>query len=214
MEETKELMFLIPVAKGLARTLGRDFEIVIHDVRKENTIIAIENGQISGRRVGDTAPKLLRDMLDSIKENEEMILNYVTKTATGKPLKSSTILIRNELAEIIGAFCINIDLTKIRIAQNFLNDLSVFEEEKSLREKFPEDVQDFLEIVIRNSLEIVDKPVHLLSKGERLKIVKYLDDNNAFSIKETINTLARELNVSRYTIYNYLDEVRAGEAWQ
>ncbi|MCG8513918.1 MAG: helix-turn-helix transcriptional regulator [Halanaerobiales bacterium] len=213
MEEEKELRFLIPIAKGLAQTLGRDFEIVIHDLSKEDSIIAIENRQLSGRKVGDTAPQLLRDMLNSIKENEEMILNYVTKTASGKPLKSSTILLRNERAEIIGAFCLNIDLTKISIAQNFLKDLAGLEEERALRRKFPEDVQDFLEIVIKNSLELVDKPAHLLSKEERLKIVKYLDDNNAFSIKETVNTLARELNVSRYTIYNYLEEVRAAETW-
>ncbi|MFW5787940.1 MAG: helix-turn-helix transcriptional regulator [Halanaerobiales bacterium] len=205
----KELKSFIPVVKGLGKTLGKHFEIVLHDMTREASIVAIENSHISDRKVGDKAPELLKNMLNSIKEDEDMVLNYVIKTEEGRPLKSSTILIRDDDNQIIGAFCINIDLTNIKIAQKFLNELSDIEEEKSLRDKFPEDVEDFLEIVIQNSLEEVDKPVHLLTKEDKLKIVEYLDENNAFSIKDTINTLAQELNVSRYTIYNYLDEVRA-----
>jgi len=198
-----------PIVKAMGKTLGKHFEIVLHDLRKKASIIAIENSHISDRKVGDKAPKLLKNMLSSIKKDEDMILNYVIKTDEGRPLKSTTVLIRNEKDEIIGAFCINIDLTNIKIAQQFLNELGSIEKEESIRDKFPEDVEDFLDIVIQNSLEQVDKPVHLLTKKDKLKIVEYLDDNNAFSIKDTINTLANELNVSRYTIYNYLDEVRA-----
>lgn len=198
-----------PIVKALGKTLGKHFEIVLHDMTREASIVAIENSHISGREIGDRAPELLKNMLSSIKEDEDMILNYVIKTDEGRPLKSSTVLIQNDDDEIIGAFCVNIDLTNIKIAQQFLSELSNIEEEESIRNKFPEDVEDFLDIVIQNSLEQVDKPVHLLTKEDKLKIVEYLDDNNAFNIKDTINTLANELNVSRYTIYNYLDEVRS-----
>ena len=200
---------LKPIVKAMGKTLGKHFEIVLHDISKEASIVAIENAHISGRNVGDRAPELLKNMLSSIKDEEDMILNYVIKTDEGRPLKSTTVLIRNNNNEIIGAFCINIDLTNIKIAQQFLDELSNIEKEESIRDKFPEDVEDFLDIVIQNSLEQVDKPVHLLTKEDKLKIVEYLDDNNAFNIKDTINTLANELNVSRYTIYNYLDEVRS-----
>lgn len=200
---------LKPIVTAMGRTLGKHFEIVLHDITQEPSIVAIENSHISGRVVGDRAPELLKNMLDSVKKDEDIILNYVIKTEEGRPLKSTTVLIRNEADEIIGAFCINIDLTNIKIAQKFLDELTNIEEEESIRDKFPEDVEDFLDMVIQNSLEQVDKPVHLLTKDDKLKIVEYLDENNAFNIKDTINTLANELNVSRYTIYNYLDEVRA-----
>ena len=187
-----------PIVKALGKTLGKHFEIVLHDMTREASIVAIENSHISGREIGDRAPELLKNMLSSIKEDENMILNYVIKTDEGRPLKSSTVLIQNDDDEIIGAFCVNIDLTNIKIAQQFLSELSNIEEEESIRNKFPEDVEDFLDIVIQNSLEQVDKPVHLLTKEDKLKIVEYLDDNNAFNIKDTINTLANELNVYRY----------------
>ena len=205
------LQSMIPVVEGLGQTLGKHFEIVLHDITKEASIVAIENSHISGREVGDKAPDLLKNMLNSIKDEEDKILNYVIKTDEGRPLKSSTILIHNNESDIIGAFCINIDLSNIKIAQKFFDELTSIEEEESLRDKFPEDVEDFLDIVIQNSLEEVDKPVHLLTKEDKLKIVEYLDENNAFNIKDTINTLAHELNVSRYTIYNYLDEVRSSK---
>ncbi|GAB6137901.1 helix-turn-helix transcriptional regulator [Halanaerobaculum tunisiense] len=208
----KELEYFIPLVRFLANTLGEYFELILYEINQEESeasIIAIENSHISNRKVGDKAPKLLQDISNSIKKDEDMILNYITKTNEGRPLKSSTYFIRNNQREIIGAFCINLDLTNIKVAQNFLGEISSIEEEDSLRDKFPEDVDQFLEIIIKNSLEEVGKPVPFLTRDDKLKIVKYLDDNNAFNIKDAINMLADELNVSRYTIYNYLDEVRA-----
>ncbi|AGB41026.1 hypothetical protein Halha_1066 [Halobacteroides halobius DSM 5150] len=210
----QKLEYFIPMVHFLANTLGEHFELIVYEIDQEEaeaSIIAIENSHISNRKVGDKAPKLLKDISNSIKKDEDMVLNYITKTNEGRPLKSSTYFIRNNEGEIIGAFCINLDLTNIKIAQNFLGEISSIEEEDSLRDKFPENVDRFLEIIIRNSLEEVDKPVPLLTKDDKLKIVEYLDDNNAFNIKDTINTLADELNVSRYTIYNYLDEVRTNK---
>ncbi|WP_082210491.1 helix-turn-helix domain-containing protein [Desulforamulus hydrothermalis] len=37
-----------------------------------------------------------------------------------------------------------------------------------------------------------------------------MDKNKVFSIKGAVDVVARELGVSRYTIYNYLDEINAG----
>ena len=35
-------------------------------------------------------------------------------------------------------------------------------------------------------------------------LVKYLRDNGGFSLKKGIQTVAKKMHVSRYTIYNYL----------
>lgn len=209
----KQLEYFIPLVQFLASTLGEYFELILYEINQEESeasIIVIENSHISNRNVGDKAPKLLQDISNSIKEDEDMILNYITKTDEGRPLKSSTYFIRDQEGKIIGSFCINLDLTNIKVARNFLEELSSIEKD-SLRDKFPEDVDQFLEIIIKNSLEEVGKPVPFLTRDDKLKIVKYLDDNNAFNIKDAINMLADELNVSRYTIYNYLDEVRANK---
>ena len=50
------LDFLKRLAKGIAKQFGNDCEIVIHDLsdnNAENSIVAIENGHVTGRRLGD-----------------------------------------------------------------------------------------------------------------------------------------------------------------
>ena len=51
-----EIGFCISLAKGIARQFGPNCEVVVHDLgteELENSIVAIENGHISGRRIGD-----------------------------------------------------------------------------------------------------------------------------------------------------------------
>ena len=47
-----------------------------------------------------------------------------------------------------------------------------------------------------------------LTKDEKVQIVNKLDRQGAFLIKGAIDYVAKVLCVSRYTIYNYLDEIR------
>ncbi len=203
----------IPVVKGLAKTFGKNFEIVLHDISKtESSIIAIENGHITNRTVGSPATDLLIKLVTKNKKmGQNMELNYITRTEDGKELKSSTFVIRDKNQNIIGAMCINIDLTNIQIAQNFLEEITRVEKKEEPLESFPQDAGNFLNLMINNSLEEVNKPVPQLSKDDRIKIVSYLDRNNIFNIKGAVEILAKKLNCSRYTIYNYLDEIRAEE---
>ncbi len=199
-----------PIVTGLARTFGQNFEIVLHDIsRAESSVIAIENGHITNRKVGSPSTDLLMDMAHKNQNNgQDMELNYITNTDDGKQLKSSTFLIRDEKDKVIGALCINIDLTNIKIAQHFLDEITHTERDEAL-ERFPQDAGNFLNLMINHSLEELNKPVPQLNKDDKLKIVSHLDQNNIFNIKGAVDILARKLGCSKYTIYNYLDEVRA-----
>ncbi len=201
----------IPIVKGLAKTFGKNFEIVLHDISKtESSIITIANGHITNRTIGSPATDLLMELIAKNKKmNQSMELNYITRTDDGKELKSSTFLIRDKNQNILGALCINIDLTNIKVTQNFLEEITRVEKKDEPVENFPQDAGNFLNLMIKNSLEKVNKPVPQLSKDDRIKIVSYLDQNNIFNIKGAVEILAKKLNCSRYTIYNYLDEIRA-----
>ncbi|WP_242945719.1 helix-turn-helix transcriptional regulator [Anaerobranca gottschalkii] len=201
------LKAVLPIVKGLGQTLTKHHEIVLHDISKaENSIIAIENGHVTGREVGSPATDYLMELVNSKNNTEDMHVNYVTKTKDGRTLKSSTMLIRDENGKIIGALCINFDMTYADIAKKFLEEITLIEKEES-KEKFPESTTEFLQTMIQNALSLVDKPVSLLTKEDKLQIVEYLNNNKIFTIKGSVDLLAKELNVSRYTIYNYLDEI-------
>ena len=55
---------LLPVVRGLAEMFGPDCEVVLHDVgRLPHSIVAIENGTVTGRTVGDVpTDRMLRNL--------------------------------------------------------------------------------------------------------------------------------------------------------
>lgn len=198
------LQAMIPIVKALGHTFAPDVEVVLHKVTEEGTsIIAIENGHVTGRQYGGPITNYFYKMKE---DNIDMKLNYLNSTKDGKPLKSSSIFIYDEKKQVIGVLCINIDLTSVQLVQKFLGNL--FRVEEIANEEFPKDAIGFLEIMIQDTLDKIEKPVNLLSKNDNLKIVRYLHNNNIFRIKGAVNFLANKLKVSRYTIYNYIDEIK------
>ena len=49
----------------------------------------------------------------------------------------------------------------------------------------------------------------IFKREDTLKIVNFIYDEDGFLIKGAIDQVANELRVSRYTIYNYLEELKA-----
>lgn len=52
----QQIDFLKRLARGVAAQFGDNCEVVVHDLKSsdpDSTIVAIENGQITGRKVGD-----------------------------------------------------------------------------------------------------------------------------------------------------------------
>lgn len=85
-----------PLVKFLAEVLGKNCEIVLHDLEDfENSVIAIENGQISGRKVGDSLTDLALNVLkDQEKLENGYLTNYTGKTFAGKNLNHLPILLK------------------------------------------------------------------------------------------------------------------------
>ena len=199
------LQLFVPIVKGIASTFGPEVEVTLHKVSEEgSTIFAIENGHITGRQCGGPTTNYFYKM----KENHiDMKLNYLNTTKDGKPLKSSSIFLYDEKRHLIGVLCINIDLTSAKLIQKSLDN--IFYTEGFANEEFPKDAIEFLEMMIQNTLDKINRPVNLLSKDDNLKIVKYLFENKIFKIKGAVDVLANKLKVSRYTIYNYIDQIKA-----
>ena len=60
--ESRKLELLKQMAAGIAAQFGSKCEVVIHEVspnRMDQSIVHIENGHVSGRRVGDGASNVV-----------------------------------------------------------------------------------------------------------------------------------------------------------
>lgn len=59
MPNASTLQFLLTLAKGIASQFGPNCEVVVHDLATndpERSIVAIENGHVTGRKVGTGPP--------------------------------------------------------------------------------------------------------------------------------------------------------------
>jgi len=208
----------IPAVKAIAKTFGPDCEVLIHDVNNlENSIIAIENGHVTGRKVGSPMTDLgLYFLKSDLFKDTEFIANYQTESKDGKKLKSTSIFIRDNKKKIVGFLCINYaldHLTEIRrkiddfCAINKDADKNIFNNEEK-EEIFTDNLDDLLERVFIKAREKVGKPIEKMQKDDKLEIVRYLQKKGVFLVKGNIDKIANKLNVSRYTVYNYLSEIK------
>jgi len=192
----------------VAQTFGNNCEVVLNDFSNmQNSIIEIANGHVTGRSVGSPLPE---HSLKRISEGRvEDVINYTGKSAEGRVLKSSTTFIKDDNGKVIGCFCINFDMTELVVAQKVLNDIMNVST-SAVKENAPKahTINDVLTDLVARTIEAVGKPVAYLTKEEKVQIVDKLDNQGAFLIKGAIDYVAKVLCVSRYTIYNYLDEIR------
>lgn len=213
MDMQKDLDFLVRLSKGIAQQFGSDCEVVLHDMQKgyEETIIHIENGHITRRKIGEGASELVLKTFREASDSQEDHLNYLTRTADGKTLKSSSIYIRNEQGKIIGILSINFNITELMMGEASLRALLHHtEEEKASVEVIPSNVQELLDALIDESCALIGKPVSIMNKDEKTRAIQYLDSKGAFLIKKSGDRVSEHFGISKYTLYNYLDSPRNG----
>jgi predicted transcriptional regulator YheO len=199
------------VVDGIAGTFGQRCEVILHDLRDvRHSIVKIANGHITGRKEGgsftDFGLKLLNP---EIKNN--LFLNYATTTATGRRLKSSTIMFRDSTGRPIATICINIDLTDIihfnSAIQEFFQILEQPQNEEKI-ETFENDVSQALNEMVQLALSKINRPSANMNRDDRLSIVEELEAQGFFLIKGSVKYLAEKLKVSKFSIYSYMEKAR------
>ena len=211
----EQLGFYKRLAHALALQFGSSCEVVVHDLESadpSHSIVAIENGHVTGRKLGDGPSHVVLEALHAGDAKLEDRLAYLTKTADGKILKSSTVFIRDERGRAVGIFAVNYDITILRAMGDTIAEV-VGTEPSAPREPEPivRSVADLLDDLIEQSVQLVGTPVALMSKEEKVRAIRYLNDTGAFLITKSGPKVCKYFGISKYTLYNYLDEARATE---
>lgn len=200
------LHFVSRLGQVLGQTLGKHCEIVVHDFSSpESSIIAIANGTLTGRKVGDTLDALGFQLLKSHPASD--LINYSAKTKEGKQLRSSSIFLRDEKGEIFGSLCINIDISALLQAQEWVQ-AALGTTTSAIDEHFEHTVDEVLGTMIQNAVSSTGKKMADLTREDKVAVVAYLEAKGAFLIRYSVERVAELLGMTKYTIYNYLDEIR------
>ena len=211
MNHDTEFDFAKRMAKGLAGQFGQNCEVVIHDLRGkdlEHSIIAIENGHVTGRSIGDGPSHIV---LESLKGDPKMLqdrISYLTRTSDGRVLKSTTLFIRDDEDRVIGILGINYDISMLVSLEGSLRDFTGQDRLTSEPEAISRNVADLLDELLERSVSLVGKPTAMMSKDDKIRAIRFLDDNGAFLITKSGPKVCQYFGISTYTLYSYLDEIR------
>ena len=216
MLKDSEIATLQKIAKGVAAQFGSQCEVVVHSLSEESlehSIVAIENGHVTGRKVGDGPSQVVLEQLGKeIDPNLQDHLCYLTKTPDGKLLKSSSIYIRGDDGKVGAIFCINFDISALSMVQNAVSDLiSPKDESQKEPERITLNVSDLLDELIRQSDLLIGKPVALMTKEDKVKAIRFLNQSGALLITKSGDRIAKHFGISKYTLYSYLDVKTGGE---
>ena len=175
--EKESQRLLESVMKLIAAQFGPDCEVVLHDWSKEyeSTIVAIENGHVSGRKVGDGGSNLGLEVMRGTTDGSNQ-LNYITQTQDGRMLRSSSLYLTDENGKKVGALCINLDVTDYIMMQHRLSGVTLFPcvrpgEQEVSREFFTNDVNELLDYLIKEGTEQIGKAPEEMTKEEKKQMM-------------------------------------------
>ena len=200
---------LCSLAHAIALHYGKSCEVAIHDLTVENaadsSIIYIENGEVTGRRVGDGASAVVLEELSQAEQNREDRIGYFTKTSDGKVLKSTTVYIRDEKGRATAIFSINHDITALSVAAASLTELTA-PATACEPERITPHVGELLDELLWKSTELIGKPVSLMNKDDKQRAIRYLNSKGALLITKSGDKIAKYFGISKFTLYSYLTD--------
>ncbi len=215
MDEKKVIFKILrQMADAVTKTIGRNCEVAVHDFTDLNKSLVYLAGDVTGRTIGAPITDLVIKALHRDGKKIKDRYNYKTTTKDGRSIKSSTIFIRNGAGDVLGAFCINIDTTELLNANQVIEEIVKTMDFGSddNRETFAATIGETIEALFEQAVSIVGKQPATMSTAEKIRLVEVMESKGAFQIKGAVDQVAILVGVSKYTIYNYLQKVRATQA--
>jgi len=193
--------------------LGSKSEIVLYDLENEygDTIAEVRNGHITGSRVGRRGNAFAGLELNAGSSKKGDRYNYITYTRDAKVLRTSTTFLRDEDGKPVAALCIHTDITQTVKFESYLREFNGHEAGEADSKNTLANVRQILEDFLQQGLQLVGKPAAAMTRGDKMKMLKYLDDCGVFLISKSGERVCEFLGISNFTLYNYLEQVRSKE---
>lgn len=208
------------VMEAFASVAGQNLEVVLHDLTQpEASVLKIINGHVSGRAPGSSlldGPEhdmgfmgLLDQQASSGSTEPTVFRDYRTVSLQGKTLRSSTVLFKDASGNASLSLCFNADHSAIDAAREAL--LHLLPPVHDLKEQADTSLEAKMDELIRACIPPTGQLRTGASKKEKVAIVRQMQEKGLFIVRGGVEKAAKVLGVTRYTIYNYLDEIKKSE---
>ena len=226
MEQERKRHYSL-LGEFLGNILGPDYEIALHELKDDsNQIIAIANGELTGRHLGSPlSNKMLEYLTSRLYETQDYVLRFESTSVTGKKMCSNSLFIRGANGELAGLLCINFDSSRYQALSKQVMDLcggaltpaepsgtSLIVDEndpsESPREQgFPTSIAGATASIVSSVVANYPVDVDRLNQDEKMEIMEILDRKGVFLLKGSVSFVAKELHSSEASIYRYLGKL-------
>jgi len=203
------LQHYVNMAEAIGKMMAPVLEVAVHDLRQpQSSIIAIFNGHLTGREVGDGATNLGLRRLKGEDLSDKMI-GYANESPDGTKMKSSSLAIRDDEGALIGALCLNLDISYFEQYGKFIERFISTHENEHI-----EDGEDFGATTPREDIKDAIDQVRIskgwmgqsLSNDQKRMIVEHLYRQGHFKKRGAVTIMAEQLGLTRPSIYNYKND--------
>lgn len=210
---SKELFdFYIPFVTFLGDVLGEETEVVLYDLEADE-VLSIRHGHHSGKKVGSQPTPFLQKLKQEFDPKTPYIANYKSKV-DNREFISSAYLIQNQ-GVLIGALCINRDITTVKTLQNDLEklltgyNLGLTEPKEEAAENSDDTITVFVKEKIQAAIDEIGVDSERMTISEKKRVVTILKRQGVTRMKGAVAEIADRLNISIPTVYRYMSEMSA-----
>lgn len=192
----------------LEHHFGSDLEIVLHDLTGDpsHSIVDIRNGQVTKRKIGDMEERHGIQVKPGIRLEDGSIYGEIVYTKDARILRSSTFKIYDKDDRIIGSICLNEDISKEVEFEDYLRKRNGFH--LDMQESYSQNINTFLDNLMQDALLHSGKHYDSMTKEDKFAYIKYLDERGAFLITKSGPKVCEALNITKSTLYTYLEKIR------
>lgn len=213
--EIYQLESLKDMARGINSVFGDRCEVAIHDFSDFKNSLVYLVGNVTNRSLGSPIPDMLYRLLKEFGDEAPNKLGYKSTTDDGRVLKCATIMFRNDEGKIVGCLCINFNVSDFAFLATAFSDFtfipqeSVGQDSRATENGMSASFGETMESIIDFAVADYGKIPSMMNKSDRVSILQKLDKDDVFMIKGSVEYISRVLGSSRYTIYNYLKQIRS-----
>lgn len=191
------------IVEALGQTLAPLVEVVLHDLTKpEHSVVAIANN-LSGRQVGEAATEMgLARITDP--GFPEVVPNYPNAFPDGRPVKSTSIGLKNSAGEYVAALCLNMDVSLLGAVTAGLGQLMRTDAAAPVAETLGSRTSDEVRAALERFAAARNTTPIGMTLAQRREAVRELAESGLLNLRHALADVARTLGVARSTVYTYL----------
>lgn len=200
------------IADCIASFLGNHCEVSLFSYDKpEGTLLKIVNNHHTKRQPGSNLSEQGMQIINDFIENKKQDFTcYTTSDYKGNPMRSIYNVITNG-NKVIGLINISFNMT-IPLAE-FISTFSLFQLPTQIspnnnENENPQSVEDLIHKAVNDIVIDISTNINIPNHEKNKYIVYGLYEKGIFDIKGSVVMVAKELKLSKYTIYSYIRELK------